>query len=75
MFIKSIPSKIVIGLIMVYRLILSPLFPPCCRFIPTCSEYGLEAFKKYNFCKAFSLTIKRIIRCRPGGDYGYDPVP
>lgn len=74
-FIKSIPTKIAIGIIIFYRIIISPLFPPCCRFVPTCSQYGLEAFKKYGFCKGFALTAKRIARCRPGGDYGYDPVP
>ena len=73
--IKKIPSYIVIALITVYRTVLSPLFPACCRFTPTCSEYGLIAFKRYGFIKAFVLTVKRIVRCRPGGLCGYDPVP
>lgn len=73
--VKKVPCKIAIGFIMVYRIIISPLFPPCCRFEPTCSQYGLEAFRKYGFYKGLTLTVKRIIRCRPGGDHGYDPVP
>ena len=74
-FIKKIPQLIAIYLILCYRAIISPLFPPCCRFIPTCSEYGLTAFRRYGFVKGFKLTFKRFIRCHPGGDSGYDPVP
>lgn len=74
-FVRSIPTYLAIAIIMFYRAVISPLFPACCRFTPTCSEYGLIAFKRYGFLKGFVLTAKRIIRCRPGGSYGYDPVP
>ena len=74
-FIKAIPQKILILLIKGYRLGISPLLPASCRFIPTCSEYGLIAVKRFGFLKGLYLTIRRILRCRPGGDYGYDPVP
>ena len=74
-FIKKIPSSLAIGLIMFYRWLISPLFPSSCRFVPTCSEYGLTAFKRHGFRKGLSLTAKRILKCRPGGPYGYDPVP
>lgn len=67
--------SIMLGIITVYRKFISPALPPSCRFIPTCSEYGLEAFKKFGFIKGFVLTTKRICKCRPGGPYGYDPVP
>lgn len=60
---------------MLYRGLISPLLPSCCRFVPTCSEYGLIAFKRFGFFKGFILTSKRIFRCRPGGPHGYDPVP
>ncbi|MCL1797220.1 MAG: membrane protein insertion efficiency factor YidD [Eggerthellaceae bacterium] len=60
---------------MFYKAVLSPVLPASCRFIPTCSEYGLIAFQKYGFLKGFWLTTKRILRCRPGGPHGYDPVP
>lgn len=72
---KKIPTLVAIGLIMFYRAAISPLFPPACRFVPTCSEYGLTAFRRYGFRKGFVLTAKRILRCRPGGPHGYDPVP
>jgi len=64
-----------IVLIRLYQLILSPLLPNSCRFTPTCSQYGLEAFKKYGPLKGLFLTVRRIARCRPGGGSGYDPVP
>ncbi|MFM7710966.1 MAG: membrane protein insertion efficiency factor YidD [Ferruginibacter sp.] len=62
-------------LIFLYQRIVSPWFPPVCRFTPTCSHYGMEAFKKHGPIKGFWLTIKRISRCRPGGGSGLDPVP
>jgi putative membrane protein insertion efficiency factor len=62
-------------LIKLYQWILSPLLGPKCRFTPTCSNYALEAFKKYGLFKGFWLTVKRISRCHPLGGHGYDPVP
>lgn len=73
--IKGVPCNIALALILFYRAVISPLFPSCCRFTPSCSEYGLIAFRKYGFVKGFALTGKRILRCRPGGSHGYDPVP
>lgn len=58
-----------------YRKFISPLTPPSCRFTPTCSEYALQAIHKHGPFKGTWLAIKRILRCRPGGGYGYDPVP
>ena len=46
-----------------------------CRFIPTCSEYAKEAILTYGSIKGVFLAMKRILKCRPGGSYGYDPVP
>ena len=62
-------------LIKIYQVLLSPLFPPSCRFIPTCSQYSVEALKKYGILKGIWLSIKRILRCHPWGGSGYDPVP
>ncbi|MGF7231875.1 membrane protein insertion efficiency factor YidD [Arachidicoccus sp.] len=64
-----------IWLIKFYQLAISPMLPATCRFTPTCSQYGIEAFKKYGLLKGFWLTLKRIIRCHPHGGSGYDPVP
>ena len=62
-------------LIKFYQLCISPLKPPTCRFTPTCSQYALEAFRKYGPIKGFWLSLKRILRCHPLGGSGYDPVP
>lgn len=64
-----------IALIKIYQWILSPLIGPSCRFTPTCSNYALEAFRKYGVLKGFWLTVKRISRCHPWGGHGEDPVP
>ncbi len=68
-------SKIFLLLINFYRNCISPLTPPSCRFTPTCSQYALEAIKKYGPFKGVYLAIKRILRCNPWGGSGYDPVP
>lgn len=58
-----------------YRLCISPLLLPSCRFTPTCSQYAIEAISKYGPFKGMFLAVKRLLRCRPGGGSGYDPVP
>jgi putative membrane protein insertion efficiency factor len=58
-----------------YQGLLSPLLPNSCRFVPTCSQYGIEALQKYGAIKGGWLTLKRIGRCNPWGGSGYDPVP
>lgn len=54
--------------------ILTTVFGNACRFTPTCSEYTIEALKKYGLRKGLTLGIKRVSKCHPFGDYGYDPV-
>ncbi len=66
--------KIAIALIKFYRKHISPGLPDACRFTPTCSEYALQAYEKYNFFKATGLTIWRILRCNPFSRGGYDPL-
>jgi putative membrane protein insertion efficiency factor len=73
--INKILSFPFIVLIRIYQVVLSPILGPKCRFTPTCSQYGLEAFKKYGPFKGGWLTIKRIGRCHPWGGHGHDPVP
>ena len=58
-----------------YQKGISPLYPPRCRHIPTCSEYALEAVEKYGAVKGTFLATKRILRCNPFHKGGYDPVP
>lgn len=69
-------KRLLILVIRLYRGYLSPLKPPSCRFIPTCSEYALLAIEKYGACRGGWLAMKRILRCHPfhRGDR-YDPVP
>jgi putative membrane protein insertion efficiency factor len=64
-----------IALIKIYQWIISPLLGPKCRFTPTCSQYALEALKKYGLFKGGWLSIKRISQCHPWGGHGHDPVP
>lgn len=62
-------------LIRFYRRFISPLFPPTCRFYPTCSAYALEAVQKHGAMKGSWLAVKRVSKCHPFHPGGYDPVP
>lgn len=68
-------KQIFIGIIRFYQKFISPMTPPTCRFYPTCSHYGLEAFQKHGSLKGFWLTCKRILKCHPFHPGGFDPVP
>ncbi|MBO7509069.1 MAG: membrane protein insertion efficiency factor YidD [Alphaproteobacteria bacterium] len=71
------PRNIGIGLIWVYQHFISPAFGgrAACRFTPTCSEYTKIAIKKYGLFRGTIMGMRRILRCRPGGEFGFDPVP
>ena len=58
-----------------YRILISPMTPPSCRYTPTCSAYAIEAVKKHGILKGGWLALKRILSCNPWGGSGYDPVP
>ncbi|MDU4961314.1 MAG: membrane protein insertion efficiency factor YidD [Sporomusaceae bacterium] len=67
-------QRLLIGLIGFYRSFLSPLKPPTCRFMPTCSQYAILAIEKYGAFRGSILAIKRILKCHPFHPGGYDPV-
>jgi len=64
-----------IALVTFYKRVISPWLPASCRYTPTCSEYTIEAIKKYGALKGTWLGLKRISRCHPWGGHGHDPVP
>lgn len=71
-------KELFLSLIRFYRRAISPLRPPCCRFIPTCSEYALEAVEKYGALKGGWLALRRVVKCQPfhrQKSIEYDPVP
>lgn len=68
-------AAVMIGFIKLYQWTLSPLIGRACRYTPTCSNYGLEAIRKYGPFKGGWLTLKRVLSCNPWGGSGYDPVP
>lgn len=72
---KYIPRKVLVALLRFYKRFLSPGLPPACRFIPTCSEYAMEAIEKHGALKGGYLAIRRLLRCHPFHPGGYDPVP
>jgi uncharacterized protein len=68
-------KKIIIGFIKLYQKVISPLTPPSCRFYPTCSHYGIEAVEKHGALKGSWLAVRRISKCHPFHEGGFDPVP
>ncbi|HON48832.1 MAG: membrane protein insertion efficiency factor YidD [Kiritimatiellae bacterium] len=68
-------SGMLILLVRAYQVVLSPHLGRCCRFEPTCSAYCIEALRTHGVFKGCLLTLRRVMRCRPFGPSGYDPVP
>ena len=75
----GLAARVVIAPIRLYRMALSPFFPPSCRFEPTCSRYAIEAIETHGALKGLGLALRRLARCHPitwlGGSSGFDPVP
>ena len=67
-------SKLFIYLVKFYQRYISPLKGPTCRFYPTCSQYSIEAIQKYGALKGIYLTIRRLLKCHPFHEGGYDPL-
>ena len=70
----NIITHILIKLIKLYKLLISPLTGHSCRYLPTCSDYCIEALKTYGLLKGLLLSLKRILSCNPWGGGGFDPV-
>jgi len=73
--VKAAPRAVLLGLIRGYQLFVSPWLAGRCRYMPTCSTYALLAVERFGALRGGWLATKRICRCRPGGGWGYDPVP
>lgn len=68
-------KTLLIALVRFYQYVISPLIGPRCRFQPTCSQYAVEALQRHGALRGGWLTLRRLGRCHPCGDSGYDPVP
>ena len=75
MNVKNLPMKGMLVMLRFYKREISPMLPPCCRYTPTCSEYAMQAVEKYGAVKGGWLAAKRILRCHPFHEGGYEPVP
>lgn len=68
-------TRVLLFLVKFYQYLISPMLAPSCRYTPTCSEYAVLALKKYGAVKGGWLSLKRVSRCHPWHDGGYDPLP
>lgn len=69
------PARVLVGAIQAYRHMFSPLRPPTCRFMPTCSEYAVDAVNEYGVVRGCWLAVVRLAKCGPWHDGGWDPIP
>jgi putative membrane protein insertion efficiency factor len=67
--------KVAVALIVMYQRVISPMLGPACRYQPTCSEYAREAIERYGVVRGGWLSVRRIARCHPFHEGGFDPVP
>jgi len=72
---RDLPRAAILLLLRVYKLLLSPLYPGACRYMPSCSEYAAAAVREHGALKGAWLAVKRLSRCHPYGGSGVDPVP
>ena len=71
---RHLPQRVVLLLLRAYKWAISPLFPPACRYVPTCSEYAMEAVERYGAVLGGFKALLRLLRCHPFAKGGYDPV-
>ena len=72
---KEIARAAVIAILRAYKFAISPLFPPACRYVPSCSEYAIEAVDRHGIFRGLMLALWRLLRCHPFVKGGFDPVP
>jgi putative membrane protein insertion efficiency factor len=72
---RSVVCRLLLVIVRGYQMLFSWHRTPACRFIPSCSEYAAEAIERYGAGRGALLAGRRLMRCRPGGPFGYDPVP
>jgi putative membrane protein insertion efficiency factor len=73
--ITSVPRRVLLASLRAYKWMLSPLLPPACRYVPTCSEYAAEAIERHGAVRGSLLALRRLLRCHPLVRGGFDPVP
>jgi putative membrane protein insertion efficiency factor len=73
-YMRHIAKLVALQLLRAYKRAISPLFPPACRYVPTCSEYAEEAIDRYGVLPGGAMTLLRLLRCHPLAKGGYDPV-
>lgn len=71
---KQLPKFVVLRLLKLYKFMVSPALPAACRYVPTCSEYAIEAVERYGALRGGWISVRRILRCHPLAGSGYDPV-
>jgi hypothetical protein len=71
---NHIPRAVLLGLLRGYKWAISPLLPPACRYVPTCSDYAMEAVDRYGVFRGSLMATARVFRCQPFARGGYDPV-
>jgi putative membrane protein insertion efficiency factor len=68
-------TAVLIWLVRTYKKLISPVLPPACRFVPSCSDYAADAIQKHGPARGVFLAVRRIVRCAPWHPGGFDPVP
>jgi len=71
---RQFAQRVTLWLLRGYKWLISPLFPPACRYVPTCSEYAMEAVERFGFLRGGFMVLARLLRCHPFAKGGYDPV-
>jgi putative membrane protein insertion efficiency factor len=73
--VRSLPGRLLVGLVQIYRLAISPVMAPSCRYWPSCSEYAIDALRRHGAARGSWLTARRLCRCHPWSAGGIDEVP